>query len=108
MRLFNPHRFGYGRPWPKRPLDAESQRRLDGWVAHLDVDLELAQRMLRLPARELPPLPGDDPGALFAAPVPVVDPPEAAAPPPPAPERAAGVPLMGAYARRAAARNQKN
>lgn len=58
------------------PLPAEQQRRLDAWVAHLDVNLEEAQRVLRLPPAELPPPPGETPA-------------------PPAPKR------LGAYARRA-------
>jgi hypothetical protein len=54
------------------------------WVAHLDVDLDLAQRILRLPAAELPPVP--------AAGEPVdLEPPRPVAPPP----------RLGAYARRA-------
>jgi hypothetical protein len=67
--------FGSGDP--PVPLEPEVQARLDGWIAMLDVDLDLAQRTLRLPVRELPPLPGEEP------------------PPPP-------VGLRGAYARRAA------
>jgi hypothetical protein len=63
-------------PPEKRLLTPEQEERLAGWVRMLDVDLERAQQVLRLPVDQLPPVPG---------------------------ERAESprVPLRGAYARRA-------
>lgn len=70
-----------GDPYPT--LTADAAARLAGWVGWLDVDLQLAQTMLRKPVGDLPPLPSavDDP---------VVDVEPVARP----------VGLRGAYARR--------
>lgn len=38
----------------REPLPAYARQRLDGWVAMLDVDLELAQQMLRLEPLQMP------------------------------------------------------
>ena len=46
--------------WAGEPYDTlapDDRALLDAWVNHLDVDLDLAQRMLRLPAGRLPPIP---------------------------------------------------
>ena len=74
--------------WLDPPLKPEHQARLDGWVEWLDVDLQAAQAALRHPPHLLPPLP-------FEAEV------------EPEPEPIAQTALRGAYARRAAARAQK-
>jgi hypothetical protein len=85
-------------------LHAWQQQRLNGWIAMLDVDLELAQAALRLPAHELPmpplalPETRVDPWSSDVAPAveaPTAE--EAAQPVRLAPKRE----LVGAYARRA-------
>ena len=47
------------------PLAAAHQQRLNDWIGMLDVDLELAQRMLRLAPGQLPPLPDAPPPAVL-------------------------------------------
>jgi len=89
--------FGRSARYPPRPPLPDAQRqRLDGWIAMLDVDLESAQAILRLPPAQwpLPPIALPACGSAPAVEAPTPDePPE----PPPAPSRAP----LGAYARRA-------
>lgn len=81
------------------------QQRLDGWIRMLDVDLDLAQQMLRLPLARLPlpplalPAVRDWNGDVLA---PAVEAPAADEAAPVVPTAPVG--LRGAYARRAAAR----
>ena len=96
-------------PLPVRPLlPPLQQQRLDGWIDMLDVDLELAQQMLRLPPARLPVPPIGLPA--YVAPdgrvlAPEVCWPDDEAPVPPvAPPAAAPPKLLGAYARRARAK----
>jgi len=94
----------------REPLPAFARQRLDGWIAMLDVDLELAQRMLRLAPLQLPVPPIALPAVLGAdgevlAPAveahnAAVDGPLEVVPAADAPK----APLRGAYARRAAGR----
>lgn len=93
------------------PLSPVQRQRLDGWVAMLDVDLDLAQRVLRgsvlslplppigLPAVTTPGWEGQPPVVLAPA-VPAPEPEEAAVLPFVAPSPG-GPRLRGAYARRA-------
>lgn len=73
---------------PTRVLTPYQRALLEGWILWMDVDLDLAQRVLRLPPAQWPELP--EPGQDAAA----------AAVPAPVSTRAP----LGAYARRAAAR----
>jgi hypothetical protein len=90
----------------REPLPAYARQRLDGWIRMLDVDLDQAQRMLRLPALQLPvppialPAVVDHEGRVLAPAVEAHD----AATDGPLEEPVADapkVPLRGAYARRA-------
>lgn len=92
---------------PAPLLTPVQQQRLDGWLTMLDVDLELAQKMLRLPPARmpvppiaLPPVLDEWSGAVLAPAVEAPDPDE----PAPAPRPAVG--LRGAYARRARQKGQ--
>lgn len=86
---------------PREPLPPITEQRLHGWIAMLDVDLDLAQQVLRRPLRELPVPPIGCPAVvrdgveLVPALEPLAPGEEAAVPKP-------VVGLRGAYARRAA------
>lgn len=89
------------------PLPPATQQRLDGWVAMLDVDVDLAQRMLRLPTHRLPVPPLALPAVLDwngDVLVPAVEAADPSEPVTEAPKPVVG--LRGAYARRAANRQQ--
>lgn len=98
--------YARSQPPAREPLPAYARQRLDGWLAMLDVDLELAQQMLRLPPMRMPVPPialpavlADD-GRVLAPAVEADD-----GPPEPVPAAdAPKAPLRGAYARRAAGR----
>lgn len=93
-------------PLRRTPLTARQRQLLDGWIRMLDIDLERAQQVLRLPPTRWPVPPIALPAVLDWSGrelVPAVDAPdddeaaaEAARPVEPT------VPLRGAYARRAA------
>ncbi len=90
-----------------QPLISPRERQLiAGWILMLDVDLDLAQRMLRLPPARLPvpplavpPVYAQDWNGSLIEVLPAIETP-ADDDPPPAP-RPATAPLRGAYARRA-------
>jgi hypothetical protein len=97
---------------PRLPLSALQRQRLDGWVRMLDVDLDLAQRVLAGDVRCLPvpPLalpavttPGWDGSPIVLVPaVPAPDVSEPVVLPPGSPQLSVvGGRLVGAYARRA-------
>ena len=86
---------------PPEPLPPIERQRLDGWIRMLDVDLELAQRTLRLPTSQLP-LPPIALPPLVVDGVEVAPAVEAAAPGEPLEPPKPVTGLRGAYARRAA------
>lgn len=98
----------FATPPVRVPLPAYARQRLDGWIAMLDVDLPLAQQMLRLDPLTMPlppialPAVVDEDGVVLAPAVEAPTPGEAADDV--AVERP-GAALRGAYARRSAARN---